>query len=189
MATLGELAVTIGLVVTATATTLPAIDAGVDDARVAGAARYLSSRLVEARMDAVQRSHHVAMRFADAAAQYAFAIYEDGNGNGVRRQDIERGIDRAIRGPERLSDNFRNVEFGTHPLLPPIEAGDAPPGADPIRLGTGNSVSFNPLGMATSGTVYLTGRSHAQYAVRVFGITGKIRVYRYDWRAGKWTAL
>lgn len=189
MATLGELAVTVGLIATATATTIPEMQAGLDEFRVAGAARYLSSRLAETRMDAIQRSRHVALRFAAADAQYAFTVYEDGNGNGVLGADIQRGVDRAIRRTERLSDNFRNVQFGTRPALPPIEPGDAAPGADPIRLGPGNSVSFNPLGGATSGTIYLAGRGAAQYAVRVFGATGKIRVYRFNWRSSKWIPL
>src|SRR3954467_5978212 len=115
MATLGELAITLGLIATATATTMPQVQTGLDDARVAGAARYLSSRLAESRMDAIQRSRHVAMRFANAQLKYAFTIYEDGNGNGVLSTDIQRGIDRPIRGPEHLSDNFRNVDFGTRP--------------------------------------------------------------------------
>ena len=189
MATLGELVVTMGVVVVGMATAVPALQAGLDDARVAGAARYLSSRLAESRMEAIKRSRRVAVRFADASAQYAFTVYEDGNGNGVLTADIRRGVDRPIRGPERLSDNFRNVEFGTLPMLPAIEPGEAAPGADPIRLGNGNSVSFNPLGGATSGTVYLIGRNHSQYAVRVFGATGKIRVYRYNWRSSRWTPL
>lgn len=189
MATLGELVVTIGLIGTATAAAVPRLQARLDDARVAGAARYLSSRLAESRMEAIKRSRRVAMRFEDVDAQYAFTVYEDGNGNGVLLSDIRRGVDRPVRGPERLSDNFRNVEFGALPALPPIEPGDSPPGVDPIRLGPGRSVSFNPLGQATSGTVYLSGRNRTQYAVRVFGASGKIRVYRYNWRAATWTPL
>ena len=83
MATLGELAITLGLIATATATTMPQVQAGLDEARVAGAARYLSSRLAESRMDAIQRSHQVAMRFANTGTNYVFTIYEDGNSNGV----------------------------------------------------------------------------------------------------------
>ena len=189
MATLGELVVTMGVVVAGMGTAVPALHAGLDDARVAGAARYVSSRLAESRMEAIKRSRHVAVRFADASAQYAFTVYEDGNGNGVLTSDIRRGVDRPIHGPERLSDNFRNVEFSVLATLPPIEPGDSPPGADPIRLGAGNSVSFNALGQGTSGTIYLAGRNHTQYAVRIFGASGKIRVYRYNWRASTWTPL
>ena len=187
--TMGELVVVLGLVATATATTLPELQAGLDDARVAGAARYLSSRLAEARMDAIQQSRAVAVRFALVNGQYSYTVYVDGNGNGVISRDIQRGVDRPILGPERLSDSFRNVEFGTQPGLPPIDSGSSAPGSDPIRLGTGNSVSFNSMGSATSGTIYLTGHSRVQYAVRVFGVTGKIRVYRYNRQTAKWLPL
>ena len=187
--TLGELTVVVGLIATATATTLPELQAGLDDERVAGAARYLSSRLAESRMDAIQRNREVAIRFVQTSGQYTYTVYVDGNGNGVLSRDIQSGLDRPILGPERLADNFRNVEFGTQPGLPPIDSGSAAPGSDPIRLGTGNSVSFNSMGGSTSGTIYLTGRSRAQYAVRVYGVTGKIRVYRFDRRSSKWTAL
>jgi hypothetical protein len=37
--------------------------------------------------------------------------------------------------------------------------------------------------------VYLLGRSRSQYAVRVFGGSAKIRVYRFDWRSNRWNAL
>jgi Tfp pilus assembly protein FimT len=186
MATMGELAVVLGLVATATATALPELQAGLDDARVAGAARYVSSRLVEARLDAISRAREVAIRFSIANGHYSYTVYVDGNHNGVLARDIQRGIDRPIRGPETLSANFRNAEFGVQPGLPAIDSGSEPPGNDPIRLGVSNSVSFGSLGTATSGTIYLTGRSRAQYAVRVFGATGKIRVYRFERRSGKW---
>ena len=186
---MGELAVVLGLVATATATALPELLAGVDDARVAGAARYLSSRLVEARLDAISRSREVAMKFSPVNGTYRYTVYADGNHNGVLSRDILRGIDRAIRGPEQLSDNFRNVDFGAQPWLPAIDAGSDPPGSDPIRLGNSNSVSFSSIGTATPGTIYLTGRSRAQYAIRIVGGTGKIRVYRYERRTGKWMPL
>jgi len=186
MATLGELVVVLGLAATATATALPELQAGLDDARVAGAARYLSSRLVESRLAAIQRSRQVALRFSPANGTYSYAVYVDGNSNGVLTRDILRGVDRPILGPEKLSDNFRNVYFGTQPGLPAIDGGGSAPGADPIRLGAGNSVSFSPLGGATPGTIYVTGTSRAQYAVRVVGATGKIRVYRYNRQSGKW---
>ena len=189
MATLGELVVVLGLIATATATTLPELQAGLDDARVAGAARYVSSRLADARMDAIQRTREVAVRFVLTSGQYTFTVYVDGNGNGVLSRDIQRGVDKPTLGPERLSDNFRNAWFGAQPGLPSIDSGGTAPGSDPIRLGTGNSVSFSSMGSGTSGTVYVTGRSRAQYAVRVFGVTGKIRTYRYDWRAAKWIPL
>src|SRR4051812_30300112 len=108
MATLGELATVLGILGTITASALPRVLAGLDDARVAGAARYMSSRLVDARMEAVMRAREVALRFTASGGSYTFTVIVDGNNNGVLSRDIQRGIDTPLRGPERLSDNFRN---------------------------------------------------------------------------------
>jgi type II secretory pathway pseudopilin PulG len=186
---LTELAVTVGLVATVAATAVPVVDAGLDEARTAGAARYLSARLAETRMEAIQRSTEVAMRFTSTGGEYTFAVFADGNHNGVLARDVQDAVDRRIRGEERLSSHFRNVEFGTLPGLPAIDTGGTPPGNDPVRCGTSNSLSFGPLGTSSSGTVYLRGRSRSQYAVRVFGGSAKIRVYRFDWRSGRWNPL
>src|SRR5512140_819315 len=185
MATLAEVATVLGVFGTVAATTIPMLT-GLDEARVAGAARYMASRLAESRMDAVARPREVAIRFKSANGTYSFTVYVDGNRNGVLTRDIQRGIDRPTRGPEQISDNFSHVDFGVQPGTPGIEPGDASPGNDPIRLGNSNSVSFSSLGSATSGTIYLTGRGGAQYAVRIFGVTGKIRVYRFNRLTGKW---
>jgi type II secretory pathway pseudopilin PulG len=186
---LAELAVTLAIVATVTAIAVPAVEAGLDEARTAGAARYLSARLADARMEAIQRSTEVAMRFNGAGGVYTYAVYVDGNHNGVLARDVQDNIDRQLHGDESLSNHFRNVEFGTLPGLPAIDAGGTPPGNDPVRCGAGNSLSFGPLGTSSSGTVYLLGRSRSQYAVRVFGGSAKIRVYRFDWRSNRWSPL
>jgi type II secretory pathway pseudopilin PulG len=189
MATLGELAVVLGVLGTVTASAIPRLLTGLDDARAAGAARYMSSRLAQARMEAVARSREVAIRFTRFNGVYSFTVYEDGNDNGVLTRDVQRGIDRAIVGSETLPDNFRNVDFGVQPGLPAIEPGGAPPAGDPITLGAGNSVSFSRLGSATPGTIYLAGVSGAQYALRIVGVTGKIRLYRFNRSTWKWVPI
>jgi type II secretory pathway pseudopilin PulG len=182
--TLAEMAVVLGIAGTVSAIALPLLS-GLDDARVAGAARYMSSRLAEARLDAIAQSREVALRFTPADGTYSFSIYVDGNRNGVLARDIARGVDRRTAGPEKISDNFRNVDFGVQPGVPPIDSGSSPSG-DPIKLGVSNSVSFSPLGTSTTGTIYLTSRSGAQYAVRMLGTTGRIRIYRFMKGDGKW---
>jgi hypothetical protein len=184
---LTELAVAVGFVATVAAIAVPAVDAGLDEVRTAGAARYLAARLADTRMEAIQRSTEVAMRFTSTGRGYTYAVYADGNHNGVLARDVQDNVDRRIRGEESLASNFRNVEFGTLPGLPAIDAGGTPPGNDPVRCGTGNSFSFSPLGTSSPGTVYLLGRSRSQYAVRVLGGSAKIRIYRFDWRSGRWS--
>jgi hypothetical protein len=47
---------------------------------------------------------------------------------------------------------------------------------------------MNPDGTSSSGTLYLHGRTRAQYAVRVLGVTGRIRTLRFDEPRGRWVA-
>ena len=184
-----ELAVTVGFVAAVAAIAVPAVEAGLDEARTASAARYLSARFADTRLEAIQRSTEVAMRFSRAGSGYTYAVYADSNHNGVLARDVQDHVDRQIRAEESLSHHFRNVDFGTLPGLPAIDAGGAPPGNDPVRCGSSNSLSFGPLGTSSSGTVYVLGRSRSQYAVRVFGGSAKIRVYRFDWRSHRWSPL
>jgi hypothetical protein len=105
------------------------------------------------------------------------------------KADITRGVDQMVGSVERLSDNFSGVDFGALPGLPPVDAGGTAPGSNPIRLGSGASASFSPLGTSTSGTVYIKGAGDHQFAVRVYGETGKTRVLKYDGRTRKWNPL
>lgn len=178
-----------GLGITLTAVAIPQYLAGIDDFRASGAARYLSARLQRARMEAVMRSTSVAMKFAKTADGYIYTVYLDGNGNGVRTEDIQSGVDRRLNAAERLRDHFAGVEFGVLPGLPPIDQGGARPGTDPIRLGASSLAAFTALGTSSSGTVYIRGRRDAQYAVRIFGDTGKTRLLKFVNRTGHWSPL
>src|SRR4029079_656854 len=92
-----ELLFAMGLSVTLSAVAVPQLLAGLDETRTAAAAQHVSARLQRARMEAVLRSASVAVVFTqDSAGAYAFAVYVDGNGNGLLSRDISRGIDRRI---------------------------------------------------------------------------------------------
>jgi hypothetical protein len=175
------------LAVTLTGAAVPQYLTGLDDLRAGAAAHHVSGRLQQARMDAVRRSAMVGLQFSQSAdGGYSYAVYVDGNRNGVLTRDIQRGADRLIGAAERLSDHFSGVEFGTSPGLPPVEPGGTPPGIDPIRLGSGNIASFSALGTATSGTVYIRGRRGSQYAVCIYGETGKTRLLKFEAATGRW---
>jgi len=185
-----ELMMVMALGATMTAAAVPQYLAGVDDLRTSGAAHHVSARLQRARMEAVMRSAMVGVQFTQTpGGSYQYSVYVDGNRNGVLTRDIQSGLDRLITSAERLPDQFPGVEFGTIPGLPPVDAGGAAPGTDPIRLGAGNIASFSALGTATSGTVYIRGRRHAQYAVCIFGETGKTRMVKFEARTGQWKPL
>src|SRR5438105_12764660 len=73
-----ELAFVTGLTVTVGGMAIPQIVAGLDDSRSAGAARYVSTRMQRARMEAITRSSEVALQFVRTASGYRYAAFVDG---------------------------------------------------------------------------------------------------------------
>jgi len=141
-----EIVVVAGLGATLTAMSLPPLLTGLDDSRAAGAARYLATRLQRTRMEAIERSAAIGMRFVRVGASYAYAEFVDGNRNGVLTREIDSGVDPPLRPAERLSEQFTGVDFGTLPNLPPIDAGGTAPGTDPVRLGRSDIATFSQSG-------------------------------------------
>jgi type II secretory pathway pseudopilin PulG len=186
--TIVELLFVLGTAATLAGVAVPQALAGLDDFRAANAARYISARLQRARMDAVMRSADVGLQVAAVPGGYVYTVYVDGNRNGVRSLDIQRGIDKRLVPPERLPEQFTGVEFGALPGLPAVDPSSTPPGTDPIRLGSANVATFSAAGTSSSGSLYIRGR-HAQYVVRIYGQTGKTRVLRFDVRSRQWKAL
>lgn len=184
-----ELLLALGLIATLSGVAVPQILAALDDFRTYGAARYMSGRLHQARMAAVVRTSNAAVRFIRVEHSYTYAVYLDGNRNGVRSLDILRGVDREIQKQERLSDLFPGVDFGAVPGVPSVEPGSPPPGDDPVRLGSTNMAAFSALGTSTPGSLYIRGRRDAQYVIRLFGQTGKIRVLKFNPRTREWKPL
>ena len=184
-----ELLFVAGLVATITSVAVPQVLQSIDDFRVVGAVRYMSTRLQQTRMEAVARTASAALRFAREGDTYRYAVYLDGNGNGVLSRDIQRGVDREIRPGEYLRDLFPGVDFGTIPGLPPVDSSSSAPGDDPIRFGSSKMVTFTAIGTSTPGSVYIRGRRQAQYVIRVFGDTGKTRILKFDSGRGVWRQL
>jgi Tfp pilus assembly protein FimT len=159
------------------AVAVPQMRSTIERSRTVAAARYLASRMALARAQAVGRSTSVALRFVEGAAGITVTAIQDGNRNGVRARDIDLQIDRATEPPVMLADLFPGVEIGLTPQTP---------GSDPVQIGGTNILSFTAHGTASSGSVYIRGRDGSQWAVRVLGATGRIRVLRLDPVSGEW---
>ena len=156
-----EILFVLGTAATVSAVAVPETLATIDDSRTAAAARYVSTRLQRARMEAVTRSQSAALRFTLQSDHYDFATYVDTNHNGVLSTDIQSGIDRLVQPVDRLGNHFPGVEFGAIPDLPAVDSTSSAPGSDPIRLGSSDMVTFTPTGTATSGSLYIRGRRDA----------------------------
>ena len=80
--------------------------------RARAAARYLAQRIADARRSAIRRSASHGLRFEPASPDYRVSLVADGNGNGLRTGEIQRGIDRPLTEPELLGWHFPDVTFG-----------------------------------------------------------------------------
>ena len=165
---------------------LPLTGDALDHARTASAARYIALQIVNSRMDAVNRSRAVALRFEASTPDYRITRYVDGNGNGVRTLEIRAGVDPSDGASRQIGDDFPNVRFGLPEGLPDVD-GVRNTGTDGVRIGAARILTMGPDGTATSGTLYLQGR-RARYAVRILGATGRTRVFEYDPARKSWIA-
>ena len=156
---------------------------------VRSAAAELSSTFVRARAYALTRGVAVAVKFRRDGGRYEWALYRDGNGNGVRTAEIASGVDRslALSVPWFRTDVRPGILRGTpvpDPSTPgvPLDRLD-----DPIRFNNSDLCSVSPTGESTPGSVYLWDGRDRMAVVRVFGRSAKIRTLFHfrgekDWR-------
>ena len=173
-----ELMLTVSIAITVAALAVPQALHALDEYRTRAAAHYVAMRIGEARMAAIKRSSSVGFRFEPVGADYRFTEVLDGNGNGLRSTDVQRGDDPAISAPDMLAWHFNGVAFGILEGVPDADGAPAT-STDGLRLGSSRLLSMDPNGSSSSGTLYVHGRGRSQYAVRVLGVTGRTRVLRY----------
>jgi hypothetical protein len=173
-----ETMLVVSLASTVTAIAVPQAVHSVDEYRTRAAAQYLAMRVGDARMNAIKRSTYVGLRFEAVGADYRFTGVSDGNGNGLRTIDVQRGDDPIVAQPDMLAWHFTGVSFGLLEGIPDVD-GHAASTRDGVRVGLSRLLSMNPNGTSSSGTLYVHGRGRSQYAVRVLGATGRVRVASY----------
>ncbi len=159
--------------------------------RAAAGARYLATEFQAERWRSVSVRKSRGFFFEKTGRGWVWHVVEDGNGNGLRTSEVRRGVDRTLSGPHRLEDRIESVgpgfpPGGPFPKIPP-ETGPIPDTGDPVQFGGSDLVSFSPIGSSSSGTLYLTDGREALYGIVLFGPTVRVRVWRYDRRAGRWT--
>jgi prepilin-type N-terminal cleavage/methylation domain-containing protein len=186
--TILELLFTIAIAGTLTTIAVPQGLRALDDFRTRSAARYLAQRLAEARIGAVRHAAATGLRFETSTPDYLITTVVDGNHNGLRTTEIQRGVDKTVTQPEVLDSHFTGVAFG---ILDGVPDADGQPanGTDGVRLGSTKLLSMNADGTSSSGTLYVHGRDRSQYAVRVLGSTGRVRILKYDYVHRRWTDL
>ena len=165
---------------------LPAFGSMRRKAALRTASAELRSIFHLARSRAIARHANCGLKFLRAGDEWQFAIHDDGDGDGVRNDDIRKGIDPRVRPPRPVLRESKIATIGLLPTTIVDPDGDKlRPDDSPVQMGRSEICSFSELGESTPGTIYLTdGRE--LYAVRVFGATAKVRTLRYDAGAKRW---
>ena len=153
------------------------------------AAGSVAAALHAARSEAVAQGRRVGLRFEQIGGRWLGVVYQDGDGDGVRSEDIRNGTDQEIwRRQVEGMDSV--VRFGIIESLRPTDPGDPRRKLDrlddPVRFGRSDIASFGPMGTSTPGSVYLRDGDRRQAVVRLYGRTAKLRVLHYRARTKSW---
>jgi hypothetical protein len=148
---------------------------------VRSAAAELSATFFRARAYALVHGSAVGIKFRRDGGRYEWALYRDGNGNGIRTAEISSGVDR----PLGLALVWPRNDVRPGILKDGIVPDPSSPGRrldrpdDPIRFGNSDICSFSPVGESTPGSVYLWDGRDRMAVVRIFGRSAKVRTLYY----------
>ncbi len=172
-----ELLVVVAILGTMSAITLPSLSELSRKHQLRSAAGELRMIFLHTRVCAITSSRNTAVKFRLIGGAWHYTIFEDGDGDGVRNDDISAGIDLPVTPSRRVFGETGAVRIG----LPPVEIldpdrGIVRPDESPVRFNSSTLCSFSQLGGGTSGSVYLTDGARGAAVVRVYGPSGRVRM-------------
>lgn len=185
-----ELLVVLAVVGMITAVAVPAFQSILNGMAVRSALGEIRSILAWTRSRAIASKRHTAVRFEPDRERFRYAIYEDGDWDGVRNEDIARGIDRRILTSREVLRGVSRAWIGLppHPVPDPDTGKLMKAGSSAIRFNQSMLCSFSPSGSGTSGSVFVTDGGELTAVVRVLGSTGRIRSQRFDRNLRRWVS-
>ena len=155
---------------------------------VRSAATELAATFFRARAYALTHGVTVGIKFRRDGGRYEWALYRDGNGNGVRTAEIASGVDRSL-GLARVwprNDGRPGILTGAAVPDPGAPGSQLDRPDDPIRFGSSDICSFTPVGESTPGSVYLWDGRDRMAVVRIFGRSAKVRTLYYFRGEKRW---
>ncbi|MEO6260412.1 MAG: prepilin-type N-terminal cleavage/methylation domain-containing protein [Thermoanaerobaculia bacterium] len=156
-------------------------------ASVVAAAHELRSIVRGVRARAIARNRNCGVKFLRAGREWTYSLYEDGDGDGIRNDDIDHGKDRRYFGPAIVMPSAHLAAIGL--LATPVRDPDGDllaPTAPAVQFNRSTICSFSPTGKGTPGSVYLVDGAGQLFVARVYGASGRVRVLRYQPARGKW---
>jgi type II secretory pathway pseudopilin PulG len=138
------------------------------------------------RSRAIARSSHAGVKFVRSGDQWTYALYDDGDGDGIRTDDINSGVDPRYAGPKVLTQfHLAAIALLPYPIRDP-DGDPLLPTSSPVQFNRSTICSFAASGSGTPGTIYITDGGGELYAVRVYGASGRVRMLRYDGGRKRW---
>lgn len=151
------------------------------------AARLLMHELQAVAYQARFEGRALAIRLSQPADSDAMLqVYADGNGNGVRVNDVMAGVDPPVGPPRRAFTEGRARLAIVHDVPTTDQQGVLSAGDAPVRFGVAPYIAFSPRRTGPSGSIYIAGPSGRQYAIRVLGTTGRLRLLCVDIPNWQW---
>lgn len=182
--TLIEVLLAASIVLVTAGITVPAVLETDRAMKLRSAAAFITGHLQRVRLDALNRSAAIGIRFRAQGNDWRLASFLDGNGNGVRHAEIASGVDTSLDQEASFAAHCPSVRIALLAAVPDVNGSL---GGSAVRFGS-EIATFDRDGSASSGSVYLTdGRS--QLAVTVTGATGRVRVRRWDARRRIWERM
>jgi type II secretory pathway pseudopilin PulG len=183
---LSELVIVLAMMGTIFGVGIPAVQSIQRSVALSSATSELRGTIMYVRTLAIARDRNIAIRFRAEETAWTWTVYEDGDGDGVRNDDINKGKDRQILPPSRFL--FRPAGIGLPRGTVPDPMADGKPLGlrSPVRFNASMLCSFTRKGEVTNGSVVLSDGSNATI-VRVHGTSGRIQVLRWNgstWKSG-----
>jgi type II secretory pathway pseudopilin PulG len=163
-------------------TTIPMILRALHRLTLRSAAAQVQAALVDVRSQAVRLHVGRAARFQQMEDDWGYAVYEDGDDDGVLSTDIASGVDRLVQPLRPLDLPLTSSWVGLPPAgIPDPDTGDWVFGmATPVNFNRSSMCSFSKDGTGTPGSIYITNASGGAAVVRSSGAGGDIHTL-YWW--------
>jgi prepilin-type N-terminal cleavage/methylation domain-containing protein len=134
------------------------------------------------RAIAIAHRRNVAIRFRQDGDTWTWRVYEDRDNDGVRNDDISRGVDVPLSTDRTFQYAPARIGVPAETIIDPT---NQQPLASrlPVRFGTSQLCTFSREGESTNGSIVLTD-GHNVRIIQIEGHSALIHVLRWD--GSKW---
>ena len=183
-ATFAEILVAVALLGTITAFAVPTFTTLRREAALHRAATHIAMLMLRGRARAILRNQTEALVFERLDDGWHCFLAEDGDGDGVRHDDLHRGRDRITSEVLQIAAGGAGLGILAGVRIPDPSGRGRLRGNlnDPVRAGRGDIITFTRYGTATSSSVYFSDGVERMRVLRVIGTTGRMR--QLMWRRG-----